>query len=63
MHLYLAQALLGGPGSSTSRSGQAGDLQQVKGRSDYLKGPGFSKGFLEKKISEGLGILDSLLPM
>lgn len=54
MHLYLAQALLGGPGSSASSSGQAGDSQHVKGRSDYLKGPDF-KGFLEKKNFRGVG--------
>lgn len=62
MHLYLAQALLRGPGSTANSSGQADDSQHVKGRSDYLKEPGF-KGFLEKKNSEGLGLLDSLLPI
>lgn len=55
MHLYLAQALLRGPGSAANSSGQADDSQQVKGKSDYLKEPGF-KGFLEKKKFRVVGV-------
>lgn len=63
MHLYLAQALLRGPGSTANSSGQADDSQHVKGRSDYLKEPGFKGFFWRKKIQSGLGLLDSLLPI
>lgn len=55
MHLYLAQALLRGPGSTANSSGQADDSQHVKGRSDYLKESGFKGFFGEKKFRAGWG--------
>lgn len=56
MHLYLAKALLRRPGSTANSSGQADDSQHVKGRSDYLKEPGF-KVFLEKKKLRGVRVI------